>query len=97
MVAIGVMVLTIAGLYHDRTVEADLFLEAGVTVVPISAGLRYRESVLESLTRRDSRKTDSRHAVHMGRQDNAVPVNGRRCGQSVRDPDGHSVTLPPPQ
>ena len=42
-----------------------------------------RKPVLEGFARHDARKTDPRNTVHLERQYQTVPVNGRGFGQGV--------------
>jgi hypothetical protein len=52
------------GLDHDRAVNTGLFLEFGMAVIPVGAALMDEEAVHIGLPRRDTRKTQARHAVH---------------------------------
>ena len=80
-------------LQHQGAVEAGLLLQAGVAVIPIGPGLDDRETVREGLAGHDPAETRARHAVHIRRQAQAVPVDRRRLHQMVGDPRGHGVAL----
>ncbi len=81
----------------DRAVHARLFLEAAVRVVPVGPGLAHFEAVGEGLAGRDPRVADTGHAVHVERQQDAVPVYRARLGQAVGDAQRHRVALAPAQ
>ncbi len=59
----------------QRAVQAGLFLEHGMAVVPVGAGLLESEPVLVGLARGDAVEAQAGHAVHVGRQQDAVPVD----------------------
>jgi cation transport ATPase len=65
------------GLWRDdqRSKQSPLFLEHGVAVIPVSAGLPEIELVSERLARRDRRIRQEGHAVHGIGQQNPMPVN----------------------
>ncbi len=56
---------------------AELLLKTGMAVIPVGAVLASLIAVGERLAGFDSRETDSRHAVHIHRQEQAVPMD--RC------------------
>ena len=85
------------GVDDQRTVMPELLLQARMAVVPVGAALDHRIAVGERLARRDPRKRDPRHAVHLERQQDAVPVDRRRLVQLVADPQGHGLPLAEPQ
>ena len=60
---------------HDRPVQPGLFLEQRMAVVPVGAVLPELEAVVVGLARGDAVKAQPRHAVHVGRQQQAVPVD----------------------
>src|SRR5690606_21874462 len=88
---------------HQRPVEAGLLLETGVAVVPVGAALYDVEAVLVSLAAVDAVEAESRHAVHVGWQQDAVPVD--RClvamdgawRQGIADPQVDGSALAPAQ
>src|SRR3546814_1412970 len=59
----------------DRAIVAELFLQARMTVIPVGPRLDDRKFVDEFRTRLDSGEADARHAVHLERQDQAVPMD----------------------
>src|SRR3546814_1926666 len=59
----------------DRAIVAELFLQARMTVIPVGPRLDDRKFVDELRTRLDSGEADARHAVHLERQDQAVPMD----------------------
>ena len=85
------------GIDDDRAIHAHLFLHTGVAVVPVGTGLRYFEPVGERFAGPDTGKTDARHAVHLVRQDDPVPVNRGVHGQPIADADGHGLAFAPAQ
>lgn len=62
---------------------AQLFAAADVRVIPIATGIRHTEFVIEVFTRFDRQLRHIRHAVHLQRQPNAMPVNGRLDRQLI--------------
>ena len=78
-------------------VQAGLFLEARMAVIPVRAGLLDREAIGECLARRDAVKTETRHAVHRRRQQDAVPVDRTRRRQRVAHAQRDGVALAPAQ
>src|SRR5699024_3124827 len=66
---------------------AELLLKAGVTVVPVGTVLAYREAVGEGLTGGDAGEADAGNAILVGRQDQAMPVDGRRLIEQVGHPE----------
>ena len=93
VLAVGGVALAAAALDDDRAVQPDLFLEARVRVVPVGAGLVHLEAVGERGARRDAVERQPRHAVHVRRQDEAVPVDRGALAQAVSDADGDRVAL----
>ena len=89
--------LGLARLDHQRTVDAQLLLKRGVAVVPVRAALPHRKAVGVALARMDSVEAEARHAVHVGGQQDAVPVNGRLFVQGVGHSQRHRVALSPSQ
>ena len=70
----------------------ELFLQARVAVVPVGAGLRDRIAIDERFARRNAGERDAWHAVHLERQQNAVPVDRRRLVQLVAHAEGDRLT-----
>ena len=97
VLAIGRKTLAVARLDDDRAVQADLFLKPRMAVIPVRAGLVHREAVRVRLARRDAHEAQARHAVHVGRQDDAVPVDRASHRQRVADAQRHRVALAPAQ
>ena len=81
----------------DGAVHAGLLLHAGMRVVPVGAGLFHLEAIGKGFPRRDALEADTRHAVHLERQEDAVPVNGGILGETVGDAKGHGIALAPAQ
>ena len=86
-----------ARLDDDGAVQAGLFLEAGVAVIPVGAALAHVETVGVGLAGIDARKAQARHAVHVGGQQDAVPVDGALLVQPVGDVQRDRVALAPAQ
>ncbi|MNM59012.1 hypothetical protein D3C81_702560 [compost metagenome] len=72
---------------------AKLFGTVHMRVIPIAAGIRHAELVIEILTRQYRQLRDVRHAVHFQRQANAVPVNGGGHRQVVDEAYAQPVAL----
>ncbi len=68
-----------------------------MTVVPVGATLHDSKAVVEGLARTDAGKTYTRHAVHFGRQNNAMPVNRAVGSQVVPHGERNLLTLLPAQ
>nr|UCK92215.1 hypothetical protein [Raoultella planticola] len=66
-------------------------------VVPVGAALLNLEAVREGLAGSDAIEADARHAIHLIRQDDPVPVNGCGFTQLVGYTDCDGVTLAPTQ
>ncbi|MNQ81814.1 hypothetical protein D3C85_968510 [compost metagenome] len=97
VVAVVLEGLGFARVDHDRPVDTGLLLQARVAVVPIGAVLPHLESVLVHPIGGDAMEAQARHAVHVGRQDNAVPVNGGVFIQAVFHAQGNGIAFPPTQ
>ena len=69
----------------DRTVVAHRLLKVGVAVIPEGARLLDRELVDEGFTRPDAGEADAGHAVHLERDEQAVPVDRGVLVQGVGD------------
>ena len=66
-----------------------------MTVIPIRATLANSEVIFECLSGLYALETDPGNTVHIGWQDNAVPVNRTGHIQVVFDPKGHRFPLFP--
>ncbi|MNS44263.1 hypothetical protein D3C72_767030 [compost metagenome] len=89
--------VVVARVDDDGAVQAGLFLKARVAVIPVGAALAHGETVGERLAGVDAVKAQAWHAVHVGRQKNAVPMNGRLFAQPVRDVQRDRVAFLPAQ
>ena len=76
MVAVRFDGLAALRLYDDGAIQAGLLLKPRVAVIPIGAGLANRELLGEGFPGRNTGKADPWHAIHVERQNKAVPVNG---------------------
>ena len=84
--------------HHDGAVQAGLLLVHRVAVVPVGPRLLQREAVGPGLARVDAVEAQAGHAVHVGRQQDAVPVDrGRLVAKPVGHPQGDRVALAPAQ
>ena len=54
---------------------AKLFLKSRMAVIPVGTVLAYREAVGVSLAGGDSCEANARHSIHLGREDQAMPMN----------------------
>ncbi|MNS77115.1 hypothetical protein D3C72_1106890 [compost metagenome] len=81
----------------DGTVMADRLLQPRMAVIPIGARLLQRELIDEGLARLDAGEADPRHAVHLERQQQAVPVDRGVLVQGVRHRQAHVLALAHPQ
>ena len=64
-------------------------------MVPVSPVLLNLEGVDVGVIRLDAHKTQSRYTIHIGRKNNAVPVNGCLLIEPVFDLQGNSFTFFP--
>src|SRR3546814_9484603 len=90
MLAVGGDRIGINRIDDDRAVMADLLLEPRMAVIPVGAVLDDWELVGEGGPWLDAREADAGHAVHVERQDEAVPVDGRVLIERVLDVDARS-------
>ena len=60
----------------DWTVNACLLLQTRVAVVPVRTVLMHLEFVLVHSIGRDAMETQTRYTVHVGGQNDPVPMNG---------------------
>jgi hypothetical protein len=77
--------------------KGGLFLKAGMAVIPVCAAPDYRYAVGECFLRRDTGKAQAGDSVHVGRQTDRVPMDGRHRLQTVRDQQRDGLALPPSQ
>lgn len=76
---------------------AELLAAHQVRVVPVAAGVLGLELVDEALARLHRRLGNVRHAVHLDRQADAVPVDGGRFVQPVGEAHPQPLALLRPQ
>src|SRR3546814_4308771 len=70
--------------FNDNgAVNTGGFLHTRMRVIPVGAALLDFKSVGKRFSWGDARKTDARHAVHLKRQDDAVPMDGGCFLQTV--------------
>src|SRR5690606_38990622 len=82
----------------DWPVQAGLLLEQGMAVVPVRAGLSEGEAGEPALARGDAVEAHAGYPVHVGRQQQAMTVDGAgRIWQVVADADADDVALAPAQ
>ncbi|MNZ33149.1 hypothetical protein D3C78_504890 [compost metagenome] len=81
----------------DRPVHPSLLLQSGMTVIPVGAALLQGELIEVLAPRLNAGKAKAWHAVHVGRQDDAVPVQRCRLGQAIAHAQGDSVAFTPAQ
>ncbi|CAI8934724.1 hypothetical protein EMIT093MI4_60221 [Pseudomonas sp. IT-93MI4] len=72
---------------------AQLLAAADVRVIPVAAGVRHAEFVIEVFTGQHRQLRDVRHTVHLQRQTDAVPVNGGRHRQMVDETHPQPLAL----
>src|SRR3546814_9186127 len=77
----------------DRAIVAELFLQARMTVIPVGPRLDDRKFVDEFRTRLDSGEADARHAVHLERQDQAVPMDRTVLVEVIYDGELRSLSV----
>ena len=78
----------------ERAVVPHRFLKVGVAVIPERPRLLDRELVDEGLARLDAGETDARHAIHLEREQKAVPVDRGVLIQGVGHRQSDILTLP---
>ncbi len=87
-------------LFNDQRPDqptAQLFAAADVRVIPIATGIRHTELVIEIFARLHWQLRNVWHAVHLQRQADAMPVNGRLDRQLVDEAQAQPLALPHPQ
>ncbi|MNO78476.1 hypothetical protein D3C76_696140 [compost metagenome] len=97
VIAVVLERLRLFGIDHDRPVDTDLFLHARVTVIPVGAVLMHLEFVLVHAIGRDAVKAQTRYAIHIGRQDDPVPMDGGVLIQTVLHAQCDRIPFTPPQ
>ena len=78
-------------------IHPDLLLETGVAVVPVGAVLLDLELVLIHAVGGDAMEAQARHAVHVRRQDDAVPMDGGVLLQAVAHTQRDGIAFAPAQ
>ena len=73
---------------------AELLLQTGMAVVPIGTGLLHGKAILEGLAWADAREAQARNAIHRGRQQDTVPVNGGILVERVPHADDGLCPVP---
>src|SRR3546814_10935220 len=73
-------------------IVAELFLQARMTVIPVGPRLDDRKFVDEFRTRLDSGEADARHAVHLERQDQDVPMDRTVLVEVIYDGELRSLS-----
>src|SRR3546814_6092413 len=77
--------------------------DLGVAVVPVGTALPHLEPVMPRLAKADTIETQARHAIHVGRQQDAVPVDrgvptvNRAGRQGIGDVQIDGIALAPAQ
>src|SRR3546814_6967674 len=85
----------------QRPVKTGLLLETGMAVVPVGAALHDVDAVMVGLAAVDAVEAQTGHAVHVRRQQDAVPVDRRLVamdgtgGQGLADAQVDGRALPP--
>ncbi|MND73671.1 hypothetical protein D3C80_652510 [compost metagenome] len=97
VVALIAMGFGLFGFDDDRPVDPGLLLQAGMAVVPVGAALRQGKPVEVLATGFDAGKAQARHPVHVGREDDPVPVQRGRLAQAVAHAQCHGVAFTPAQ
>ncbi|MNJ36407.1 hypothetical protein D3C77_311930 [compost metagenome] len=95
IVALIVMRFGLFRLDDDCPVYPGLFLQAGMAVVPVGAALLQGELIEVIATGFDTGKAQARDSVHVGRQDDAVPVQRGGLVQAVAYAQRHGVAFAP--
>ena len=68
-----------------------------MAVIPERAVLPHVELIGKGFTRSYAVKTDAGYAIHAGRQNHSVPVNGGVVCEMITDTQGYAIALPPAQ
>ena len=79
--------------YDNGPIDASLFLEAGVGVVPVGAVLTNGEFVGKGCAGSNGRKADIGDPIHLRRDQEAVPVDGGLYVHFIVDMDSGQVTF----
>ena len=94
VLAVGIDAVILGRMNHDRADLAALFLQSGMAVIPVGARLPDREIDFEALARGDPRKSHAGNAVHLKRQQQAVPVHRGRFIEMVVYPQAGITAFP---
>ena len=86
----------LGGIQDEGAVMAFLLLQPRMAVIPVGAGLDDRELVDKGLARPDAREAHAGHAVHLEREDHAVPVDARVLLKAVGHLDPHILSFAQP-
>ena len=97
VLAVVVVRRRIARVHDQGAVQAGLLLEQRVAVVPVGTRLLQLEAVLEGFARSDAVEAQARHAIHVRRQQDAVPMDGGHVAQAVADAHGDRIAFAPAQ
>ncbi|MNS31469.1 hypothetical protein D3C72_635260 [compost metagenome] len=81
----------------DGAIVTHGLLQARMAVIPIGARLLDRELIDKGLARLDAGEADARHAVHLERQQQAVPVDRGVLVQGIGHRQSHVLPLAHPQ
>ena len=80
---------------HNGAIEPCLFLEAGVAVIPVGPTLAELEPVTKAGARFNAIEAESWNTIHVGRQDDPVPVDRTGDIQVIVDINGDRLTFAP--
>ena len=83
--------------YHDGTIKARLLLEPRMTVVPVGAGLVDLEAIDVGRARPDALEAQPRHPIHIGGDNDSMPVDGAWRGQAIGHSQRDDIPFAPPQ
>ncbi len=85
--------IPLCGLYDDGSIGPVRLLKVGMAMKPVGSALDDGKAVGECLARCDPVVADTRHAVLLERQYQAMPVNGGGFREVVRHIDGDVLAL----
>ena len=99
MIAVDVMLgwVMMRWIDHDGAIEPCLFLEAGMTVIPVGPALTELKPVTEAGTRFNAIEAESRNTIHLGGQNDPVPVDRTGNIQVIVDINSDRLTFAPAQ
>src|SRR3989344_419399 len=96
-VAVILKRLRLFGIDDQWAVYTYLFLETGVTVIPVGSVLLDLELIDIGAIRFNPMEAQAWHTVHVRRKDNSVPMDRSHILEAVLDPQGHGIALTPAQ